>query len=1149
MALLRKRAALVLLCVLLACNLAPGFSVEASHVLFLSSYAYDWDGVRLQMQGVDEVLKATTHVQWLFMDARNTQLQESERRILEVLDAWRTEGAPPFDLLITGDDEALAFAMKEKDDAFAGIPVVFEGINSTELASRAAEDPRFTGVTQTFHIAETIRVANHLYPLAERVLAISDDSPSGKGSATQFFAIKDQFPSLRFEILDCSLLGKDEIAQRLGSCGVNTILLFLHCTRDGDGNTYTLSQAGSFLGSVASVPLFRTDECTIGEGSFGGAVLSFTGMGREAGRLALRVLGGEKPGSIPVETMPFEYLFDYRQLQRFSIKKAWLPAGSIMVNQPESIFVQHQSLLVFFIGILIFAITSIVALVILHRKQNTWLRHLKASQDILEMAIKQTSMYIADLDVQEKILHVGENMSRSLSLPSILRDFPESMIALHVFSPQYEDAVRDGVRSIENGMPSVHLDVEFAPTKTRGAAWYRMMIQTITEEEGRPMRAILIAADYTEQQKQIELFEREQTHPTLYSDKTLFFIQADITINKLLGHRYVLFPDPHEAECDQYDLFVERSMRYVYRDDRTAYQEIAARSRLIHAFANGDRRLEHTYRCVCASGEMRWVRCVLSLVVHPYTKHLLLYGYVYDIDDDVEGDLLFKAVSLLNYKNLYVINAKTGFYRKLVLKNNKPLFGEEKTCFEDDTDVSGGMKELREATNLDRLRLELDGKQTYQINVEKNDGTRIRLTFFYLDDSLMKIGCLYQDVTEIVRKEAEQQERLRQALSETEKANNAKSEFLSRMSHEMRTPLSAIVGLARLGLEQSTNERDKDSFRKIHESCTYLLGLINDVLDMSRIETARIELHPQTLTLTHFLESLDAIINPQCAQKHILFITVAKGDICTEITVDDLRFIQIFINVLGNAVKFTPSGGTVTLEMACRSREKRRGWLDFVVRDTGCGMTAEFQKRAFEPFTQERIGENRSIPGTGLGLAIVKNLVDLMGGTIRLESVLDKGTIVYLSFPMVWNKESTDARESGTEVDYAVLSGKRVLLAEDHPLNAEIAMRLLSKAGMIVEQAKDGAEAVSIFGERPVGYFRVVLMDVRMPVMDGVEATKAIRAMDRPDAAVPIIALTADGIDEGRNACRAAGMDGYVTKPFEPALLYRTLVDAMGVRK
>lgn len=141
----------------------------------------------------------------------------------------------------------------------------------------------------------------------------------------------------------------------------------------------------------------------------------------------------------------------------------------------------------------------------------------------------------------------------------------------------------------------------------------------------------------------------------------------------------------------------------------------------------------------------------------------------------------------------------------------------------------------------------------------------------------MKIGCLYQDVTEIVRKEAEQQERFRQALSETEKANNAKSEFLSRMSHEMRTPLSAIVGLARLGLEQSTNERDKDSFRKIHESCTYLLGLINDVLDMSRIETARIELHPQTLTLTHFLESLDAIINPQCAQKHILFITVAKG--------------------------------------------------------------------------------------------------------------------------------------------------------------------------------------------------------------------------------------------------------------------------------
>lgn len=1126
-----SRYRILVFLLVVGCFLPVAFASSLPRVLFLSSYAYDWDASRLQMQGFEESVRSNADVKWVFMDAKQLSPEESEQQTIRILQGEQ------FDLVVTSDDEALDFALAHQNDLFSASPIVFGGVNTLQKAESAFQLGNATGIVQTFPIAETVRLASQLYPRAQRVLAISDESPTGQGASALFRSLGDQFPSLRFEVLDGSEMDKEAFVASLGNLTDETILLFLHYSQDKNGNRYTLHQAATMISEAANVPVFRIDECTVGDGSFGGAVLSFTEMGRMTGRMALRVLGGEAPSSIPIQTMPYTYLFDEGQMRRFGIHRFWLPKNSMLVNRPVLLVARYRTVVYLLCGVVGIILVVIAVMVVLRRRHLENMRRLKESQQILEMAIKQTSMYIAELDVPHHILHVGQNMRRSLGLPDTMKHFPESLLEKGILLPAYQDSLRDGMRSIENGMPAVYMDVAFAPTNDRPESWYRMMIQTISEVDGKPDRAILIATDHTEQQKQVELFEREQNHPTLFNEKALFLLQADLTENKVLARRFFLFPDPHEKEIDQYDAFIQKADAFIFQDDHQAFLDTLSRSRLIHAFAAGDHRLSVTFRCRFAEGDYRWAKAVLSLVVHPYSKHLLLFCSVYDVNDDVDAQLLFKNVTLDTYKNLFIIDAHTGGTRRLVRNGNR----QSLVVVEKIEDVAGGVDEpmdsVKQKLALDVINKELDANGRYLVSFLTKQHGRVRLTFSYLDESHLKICCLDQDVTEIVQKEAEQQQRLQAALDAAQKASATKSEFLSRMSHEMRTPISAILGLTQLGIEETHDRESRDAFRKIHESCTYLLGLINDVLDMSHIEAAKVELHPQLLTMSHFLESLDAIIQPQCQAKGVLFTTVVEGNVATEIHVDDLRFIQIFVNVLGNAVKFTPSGGSVTLELSCRDRGNPSGWLDCAVRDTGCGMTAEFLKKAFEPFTQERIGENRSIPGTGLGLAIVKYLVTLMGGSVRLESELDKGTTVFLSFPMTW-VDDYDVPVRSKEMDYSMLKGKRVLLAEDHPLNAEIAARLLEKAGMVVEQAHDGAEAVRMFREGEHGRYNAILMDMHMPVMDGIKAAKEIRSLSRPDASVPIIAVTAEDSPQERERCMHAGMNGYLSKPFDQQTLY-----------
>ena len=396
--------------------------------------------------------------------------------------------------------------------------------------------------------------------------------------------------------------------------------------------------------------------------------------------------------------------------------------------------------------------------------------------------------------------------------------------------------------------------------------------------------------------------------------------------------------------------------------------------------------------------------------------------------------------------------------------------------------------------------------------------------------------CLWTYLVYRKSKEEEQKQKqlLLEAAEKADAANKAKSTFLFNMSHDIRTPMNAIVGFTDIALHQNSVAEIHDSLEKVRESSKHLLSLLNDVLDLSRIESGKAVFFPEPVDITKLTDDVLAIMNGLLYNRDLKFEVYRERPKNPYVLADATRIREVLTNFLSNAVKFTKDGGTVTLYISSHPGEDDKHIVArYIVKDNGIGMSEEFQKKLFKPFSQEDDrGARTQYKGTGLGMAIAKEYVEMMGGNIAVESQKGVGTTFTVEIPLELTEQGI--RQKQEEPVHHDLTGVNVLMAEDNDLNAELATVMLEDAGMAVTRAFDGKEAVELFKNHPQGTYDIILMDIMMPNMDGHQAAKTIRAMgtERPDAAtIPIIAVSANAFAEDIKASLDSGMNGHVSKP------------------
>lgn len=390
------------------------------------------------------------------------------------------------------------------------------------------------------------------------------------------------------------------------------------------------------------------------------------------------------------------------------------------------------------------------------------------------------------------------------------------------------------------------------------------------------------------------------------------------------------------------------------------------------------------------------------------------------------------------------------------------------------------------------------------------------------------------------------EEELEKAAIEARMANEAKTRFLFNMSHDIRTPINAIIGFADL-LEKHLDDKKRvlDYISKIKHSSSFLLSLINYVLEMARIESGKATLKTETGDLKNLVNTLNDVFEPSIEEKKLQYTCNLKVE-NPYVHCDKTKLREILLNVISNSIKYTPEGGSVTVDITEEGHdaEKKVSFYRFTIEDTGIGMSKEYLPHIFEEFSRENTSTESKVIGTGLGLPIVKSLVDLMGGTIEVSSEVTVGTKTIIILPfLVSEEECKDAVQEQQESTklLALLMGKRILLAEDNELNAEIAITILEEEGLKVEWAEDGIKCLEMLKKVPEDYYDMILMDIQMPNMDGYRTTEEIRSLPDKRAQIPIVAMTANVFDEDKKKAYEAGMNGYIAKPIDTKAIFSTL--------
>lgn len=609
-------------------------------------------------------------------------------------------------------------------------------------------------------------------------------------------------------------------------------------------------------------------------------------------------------------------------------------------------------------------------------------------------------------------------------------------------------------------------------------------------------------------------------------------------------------------------------LNYVHKDDYDTLKSIFDLSSLSDKL-----KTEHDFTTQFRSiinGLTRWNLVRVSKISDE--EAILAFA---DVDNEVAAKMAQNIISKDCY-GVYLIDLDTDTIKIIKQqKSNVPteefasghhskLFGELIASLEGNSreqvaglDTVEGIRNLLRKEDKRELLVEFpdsNGVLTrltwYVIDRKNGEACNVCLTFSNLDAEQADSVRMSEKIAMQKIQLEEQQKQLQEALAMSQSASRAKTTFLNNMSHDIRTPMNAIIGFTGLAKNHlDDNEKVMDYLDKISQSSNHLLSLINDVLDMSRIESGKmsIEVHPEDIS--EIVSTIGNLVEADVKAKQLDFRIEADGIADSNVECDKLRLNQILLNIISNAIKYTQAGGSVTLHVDQTKAKAGYGKFVFQISDNGMGMSKEFLKTIYDPFTRVKSSTVSGIQGTGLGMAITKNLVEMMGGTISIDSELGKGTSVVVKFTFKLIRTDNVIPGEVAENDATAISadqiskfdGKKILLVEDNELNREIAGTILNEFGCTVFEASDGQVALDMISKASVGDYDIVLMDVQMPVMDGYEATGRIRKLDSPISDIPIIAMTANAFEEDQKAALEAGMNGHIAKPIDIGILVRIL--------
>ncbi len=624
--------------------------------------------------------------------------------------------------------------------------------------------------------------------------------------------------------------------------------------------------------------------------------------------------------------------------------------------------------------------------------------------------------------------------------------------------------------------------------------------------------------------------------------------------------------------CDYDDYIVQWANTYVDENSRELFLKNTDRNYLNQQFEQGKSEITFEYYAKSLEGEKIFARRSTYLAADKKSGDIIAYNNVKDITEQKQ-----RENQIHQYEQMLVMTA-SGMYqgvRQIDMEDLSTVYlsfadnhiipyekGNWTTWLDKQKhyihpDDMEKVKEKLCAENLLKMPVGGSFRVDFRSRGKNQNGFhRVYSTsaFKAERDGKLYVSLVTMDNTATFENEMRQKALIEDALLRAESASKAKTKFLSNMSHDIRTPMNAIIGFTTLAMTHIDNqERVRDYLDKIAASGNHLLSLINDVLDMSRIESGRIHLEETECNLLNVMHELKNMLAMEMQSRNLQFEIDTENVADEQIICDRLRLNQILLNLLGNAMKFTAPGGSISVRIAEEpEKDPDKAIYEFRVKDTGIGMSEEFQEHMFEPFERERSSTVSGVQGTGLGMAITKNFVEMMGGTISVISQKNVGTEFTVRLPVkkvsVSRAEAVlGEKEENTPAVRMSMEGKRILLVEDNDLNREIAREILGEAGLLVEEAEDGSIALDKLLEKGPGYYSLVLMDIQMPIMDGYTATRAIRSFeDKELANIPIIAMTANAFEEDKRKALEIGMNAHIAKPIDVNRLLGELERILG---